>query len=53
MCQIITDLVMVYPDHPDVITCWVEGVCPMIAEEEVKAQEKVVEVSHSLSEFPR
>lgn len=34
-----------YPDHPEVITCWVEGVCPMIAEEEPKAHEKVVEVS--------
>lgn len=33
-----------YPDNNKVIDCWVEGVVPMIAEEELKAQEKVVEV---------
>lgn len=45
MGQIITDLLCTYQDNEDVIHCWVEGVVPMIAEEEIKAQEKVIEVS--------
>lgn len=44
MSQILTDLLWMYPDHQDLITCWVEGVTPMIADEEAKAQEKVIEV---------
>ena len=44
MSQILTDLLIMYPDHEDLIVCWVEGVTPMIADEEAKAQEKVIEV---------
>lgn len=44
MGQIITDLLCTYQDNDDIIHCWVEGVVPMIAEEEAKAQEKVIEV---------
>lgn len=44
MGQIITDLLCTYQDNADVVHCWVEGVVPMIAEEEIKAQEKVIEV---------
>ncbi len=42
--QILTDLITMYPDNQDVVIAWVEGVVPMIAEEEMKAQEKIIEV---------
>ena len=40
----LTDLIFSFPNHEKLPKCWVQGVMPLIADNEIKSQEKVLEV---------
>lgn len=41
----LTDLLLSYPSNANIIDAWVQGVVSLIADNDVKCQEKVIEVS--------
>lgn len=41
----LTDLLLSYPSNKNIIEGWVQGVVSLIADNDVKCQEKVIEVS--------
>lgn len=48
MIQGLTDLLNTYPDNALMVKAWVEGVFPLVTDNEVKCQEKAIEVEFSL-----
>lgn len=47
LVQCLTDLLIHYPSHPELPKYWVQGVVPLLGDQEIKSQEKVLEVQFS------
>lgn len=47
LVQCLTDLLIHYPSHPELPKYWVQGVLPLLGDQEIKSQERVLEVQFS------